>query len=156
MIPVLFIMAYGIDLSDEVFEKLAAVIHEKAGISYDSTLGFPEHEGFRNSYCFPFKLFDFQSDRMIDVWELPLNVMDVTLFHYRKLTKDEAYKSVEVILDEINRFNGLFTLLWHNDFFDEDRYPGISEFYANLLRMIKTYHPLSLSGKEISNRMKDL
>ncbi len=133
-----------------------SILHEKAGISYDSTLGFPEHEGFRNSYCLPFKLFDFHGDRMIDVWELPLNVMDVTLFHYRKLTKDEAYQSVKVILSEINRFNGLFTLLWHNDFFDEDRYPGISEFYENLLKMIKAYNPISLSGKEITNRMKDL
>ena len=135
---------------------LTSLSHEKAGIRYDSSLCFPEHEGFRNSYCLPFKLFDFNKDRMINVWELPLNVMDVTLFYYRKLTKEEACKSVNEILSEIKRFNGIFTLLWHNDFFDEDRYPGISKFYEDLLNMIDIYHPINFTGKEIIDRINNL
>ncbi len=39
--------------------------HDIAGILYDSTLCFADHEGFRNSYCCPFKVFDFDNNRML-------------------------------------------------------------------------------------------
>ncbi len=126
-----------------------AIIHDKNNLLYDSTLGFAAHEGFRHSYCHPFKLYDFERNKPFDVWELPLNVMDGTLFGYRSLSFEQAKKSINEILEEIKKFNGLFTLLWHNDFFDEDLFPGITQFYENLLRDISKMHPENYTGKEI-------
>ena len=34
-----------------------AQIQAEAGLVYDASLGFSEHDGFRNSYCWPFKFF---------------------------------------------------------------------------------------------------
>lgn len=124
-------------------------IQELNKLSYDSTLGFAAHEGFRNSYCHPFKLYDFENDKPFNVWELPLNVMDGTLFGYRTLSFEQAKKSINEVLEEIKKFNGLFTLLWHNDFFDEDLFPGITQFYENMLRDISKMHPENYTGKEI-------
>lgn len=129
-----------------------ALIHEKAGLLYDSSLCFAEHEGFRNSYCLPFKLYDFESDRPIECWQIPLNVMDVTMFHYRKLNLQEAHKAICLIIEEIKKFNGVFTLLWHNDFFEDNKYPGISHFYDSLLHEISNKMPESLTGLEIAQR----
>ncbi|MCK5028596.1 MAG: polysaccharide deacetylase family protein [Bacteroidales bacterium] len=129
-----------------------ALIHEKVGLKYDTTLCFAEHEGFRNSFCFPFKLYDFENDRMIDLWEIPLNVMDVTLFHYRKFTTQDAMPAIVKIINEIKKFNGVFTLLWHNDFFDEDRYPGVTDFYKTLLKIIKNEDPENVLGIEIIDK----
>ena len=106
---------------------------EKSGFIYDSSLGFAAHEGFRNSYCLPFKLFDFENDKMIDVWEIPLNVMDVTLFTYRDLDFNTAMESIAKIKEEIKRYKGIFTLLFHPDFLDEEEHPGIREFYEKVL-----------------------
>ncbi len=39
-------------------KKTPGILAE-AKIGYDCTLGFAEHFGFRNSYCFPFRPFDF-------------------------------------------------------------------------------------------------
>jgi len=128
---------------------ITTIIQQKAGLNYDTSLSFAEHEGFRNSFCFPFKLYDFDNDEMVNIWEIPLIAMDVTLFHYRKLNVEEAFSSVKALVNEIKKFNGIFTLLWHNTFFDEDRFPGIKQFYENLLHFINSENPQNKLGLEI-------
>ncbi len=110
-----------------------AIIQNQCKIKEDFTLGFAAHEGFRNSFCHPFKLYDFENEKMIDVWQYPLNVMDGTLFDYRKLGFAEAQLSIEAIINEIRNFGGVFTLLWHNSYLDEQYKPGITSFYKNIL-----------------------
>lgn len=108
-------------------------LQQKAGYLYDTTIGFAEHEGFRNSFCHPFKLYDFENDKMLDIWEIPLVVMDGTLFEYRGLDFKQAKKSIKNLSEEIKKFNGVLSVLWHNDYFDEVQYQGITGFYTNLL-----------------------
>ncbi len=122
----------------------------KAGYSYDTTLGFAEHEGFRNSYCLPFKLFDFENNEMIDLWEIPLTVMDGTLFNYRELNFTQAEQSIKNLKTEIEKFNGVFTLLWHNDYFDEVENKGITNFYRNTLKLLSDKF-INMTGNEIIN-----
>lgn len=129
-----------------------ALNHYKCGAVYDTTLGFAEHEGFRNSYCHPFKFFDFGKNCTLPYWEIPLNIMDSTLFHYRRLGISEAMISSEKIITEVIRFNGIFTLLWHNSFFDEKEYPGITGFYTSLLQRIIDSEPEILTGLKIIKR----
>ncbi|HUX59159.1 MAG TPA: polysaccharide deacetylase family protein [Bacteroidales bacterium] len=133
---------------------LTAINHNIAGISYDSTLGFADHEGFRNSYCHPFKLFDFENNLILSYWEIPLNVMDSTLFYYRKLSTEEATEAVSTILKEIKKFNGVFTLLWHNSYFNESDVPGITDFYNNLLGSITAEKPEILTGLDIISKFE--
>jgi len=131
-----------------------AINQNKIGFLYDTTLGFAGHEGFRNSYCFPFKLYDFEQNQMLPNWEIPLNAMDSTFFYYRKLNFEEAKDSINTIIKETAKYNGVFTLLWHNSFFNEKELPGITKFYIELLSQIKSYEPESLLGSEIIKRLK--
>jgi hypothetical protein len=121
-----------------------ALAQRALGFKGDFTLGFAEHEGFRNSFCLPFKLYDFEKNEIIDVWQYPLNIMDVTLFKYRKLTYEEALKSLETLIGETEKFGGILTVLWHNSFFDEIEFPGITNFYEKLLLHISKKHPETL------------
>lgn len=132
---------------------LTALIQEKNGILYDSTMGFAAHEGFRNSYCQPFRLFDFTNNRMLETWEIPLNLMDSTLFHYRKLNYNDAYDAALKIAREIFKFNGVFTLLWHNHYLNDFEKPGISDFYKELLKDIMAFDPEPLTGLQITEKM---
>lgn len=109
-----------------------ALIHENCGIKEDFTLGFAAHEGFRNSYCHPFKLFDFENERIIDVWQYPLNVMDTTLLHYQKLNYDESLKKVKEIILEVKKFKGTFTILWHNNYIVEKENPDLFKLYNSI------------------------
>ena len=124
-------------------------IQEQAGLKYDTTLAFAEHEGFRNSYCFPFKPWDFANDKMMDIWEIPLIAMDGTLLLYRKLGFANIIIEMESLIEEISKFSGVFSLLWHNCNFDEVEFPGITEFYNNLLKHIMKKNLQSLTGEEI-------
>ncbi|MEA2107423.1 MAG: polysaccharide deacetylase family protein, partial [Bacteroidota bacterium] len=129
--------------------NITPYLHEEAGLVYDTSLAFAEHEGFRNSYCLPFKLYNFKEDRPFHTWEIPLHVMDATLFEYRKLKMDEAFNSVQEIVNEVIKFNGVFSLLWHNGFFDEILHPGIKKFYISLLKIINSKNGASIFGKNI-------
>ena len=40
----------------------------------------------------PFRLYDFDSHKAMDVWQLPLNVMDVTLLDYMNLLLKQLWK----------------------------------------------------------------
>jgi len=132
---------------------LTAKIQENTGLRYDATLGFAEHEGFRNSYCWPFSLYDFENDLPIKVWQIPLTMMDVTLFGYRKLDFEKVHLSLRELLGEVQKFNGIFSLLWHNSFFDEYLLPGITRFYLEQLDYIQSMEMEGISCKEIADRM---
>lgn len=128
-------------------------IQQQCGIKYDTTVGFAEHEGYRNSYCYPFHPYNFDNDTMMDIWEFPLIVMDGTLFYYREHNYESAMKSIENLLIETLKFGGIFTLLWHNSFFDEYEFPGITNFYNNLLKSIHNNGCESLTGADLLNRI---
>ncbi|WP_420318305.1 polysaccharide deacetylase family protein [Ekhidna sp.] len=123
--------------------------HEKVGLMYDSSYGFAEHEGFRNSFCLPFKPYDFQNQKSIDVWQFPLMAMDVTLFHYRNLDRKTMLDSIQSMLDAVKKHHGIFTLLWHNSFFDETLYPGVTEIYETILALVSDQQPVALTGKTL-------
>ena len=133
---------------------LTPLIQQQAGLLYDTTLGFPGHEGFRNSYCLPFRLYDHMADEMMDLWEIPLTVMDVTLFHYRRYNMKEALASVRYLLEEVVKFKGIFVLLWHNGMNNEFLLPGITGFYRDLIGTIAGKGPENLLGEEIINRLQ--
>lgn len=87
---------------------------EQAGLKYDSTVGYAEHEGFRCGTCHPFKPFDIDEDRKLDVIEIPLIVMDGTLQLYRNLSPEEGVNSILDLVNRCKEVEGVFTLLWHN------------------------------------------
>ena len=128
-------------------------IQQDAGLKYDTTMGFAEHEGFRNSYCYPFKPFDHENDAMLDIWEFPLVMMDTTLFGYRQLSYPEMLETTQNLMKEIARFGGLFVLLWHNCNFDEYEYPEITNLYSRLLQLISSKQPVSVSGVTVLDKI---
>lgn len=127
-------------------QATTAQLHVECGLLYDASLGFAEHEGFRNSFCYPFKLYDFQRDEMLDLWEIPLIVMDATLYMYRNMTARESLKCIKELVDETKKFNGIFTLLWHNGNFDEENYPGGRQLFENILAYLKEKNCESVTG----------
>lgn len=124
--------------------------------AYDTTLGFAEHFGFRHSYCLPFHPFDFQHSRACRFLEIPLNLMDATLHHprYLQLTPDEILPAIEPMLGEIERFGGVFTLLWHNENFDPaNEQNGPREFHR-IMAYLRSRNTAFLTGRAICEMVK--
>ncbi len=112
---------------------------QEAGIKEDYTIGFSEHEGFRTSYCLPYHPFDHDRQQMMQITEFPLAMMDVTVLRHRNLSYDDIFLATGEMLDEVRKFDGVFSILWHNSTFDEVYYPGINKFYEDLMLMISQY-----------------
>jgi hypothetical protein len=127
-------------------------IHEVAGLVYDSSLSFHDHDGYRNGYCYPFHPYDFEKDEPMQIWEIPLVMMEVSALQYRQRSYDEITKSVSDYMQVAQKFGGLFSLLWHNCRLNDDEYSGISEFYEGLLAYIVKQEPMALTGMGLIER----
>lgn len=128
-------------------------ILETTGIKYDSTLYFAEHIGFRNSFCHPFYLYDIENDRTTDILEIPLNVMDGTLAmaKYMKVGREDAIEKVFQLINEIIKFNGCFTLLWHNTYFSDYKYSGWRNVFVEILKYCQERNTYFANGEKVLN-----
>ncbi|MBO3269273.1 DUF7033 domain-containing protein [Hymenobacter defluvii] len=165
--------------------RITPTLLSMIGFAYDSTLGFAEHFGFRNSYCLPFYPFNFTADSFEhdppqiklfsvgsqpDVYttlgsknsiqtsrflEIPLNVMDTTLHHprYLQLPPDEVLPALLPMLQEIEKFGGVCTVLWHNQNFDPaNTHNGPRQFHE-LMRYLRSRGAAFLTGTEVNTAM---
>ncbi len=108
-------------------------LQERVGYRIDSTLGFAEHEGFRNGTCMPFLRFDTSANTVTRVWEMPLAVMESALFNRLGLDLAAAKQATHDILAQCRRFGGAAVMLWHSVLWDEMDHPGWGEHFLDTL-----------------------
>lgn len=114
------------------FNADSPVVLEKAGFSYDSTVGYNQTIGYRAGTAQVFK--PLQAHHLL---ELPLHVMDTALFYpdYLNLTFEEADGRIGEIVDCARQFGGAVTFNWHDRSIAPERLWG--EFYASLICGLK-------------------
>jgi peptidoglycan/xylan/chitin deacetylase (PgdA/CDA1 family) len=86
----------------------------QAGFKYDTTFGYADFAGFRNGMCHPFKPFNLKTEKVISIWEIPLAIMDGTLFEYMSLDVAGAWQITRRLIDTVEKLGGVITILWHN------------------------------------------
>jgi len=122
-------------------------IYERAGLHYDATLGYAEHEGYRNQFSYPYQPYNHDSDRPFRFVELPTVIMDATLGGYRQLLVEEAWKVIETWLERVRARRGCITLLWHNPW--EGTLPGYFGLYPQILSWIYAHGGIGLAGRDV-------
>ncbi|HGJ65537.1 TPA: hypothetical protein ENS27_09130 [bacterium] len=110
-------------------------ILEQAGILYDTTLGYDDHNGFRCGFCLPYKPFDVIEDRVINILEIPLIVMDRTL-QKKYIDPNEMWWELEILIKQVQKHNGIFVLLWHNSSLYDIDYPTLNGMYNCILKRL--------------------
>jgi peptidoglycan/xylan/chitin deacetylase (PgdA/CDA1 family) len=124
-------------------------ILSKAGFKYDTTLAYAEMIGFRNGMCHPFKPFNLNINKEIDILEIPLIIMDGTLSKYMHLNLNKSWELCKNLIDEVDKYNGVLTLVWHNDSFDEIYFKDRCRLYKKILNECYKREAWMTSGKEI-------
>ena len=89
-------------------------VMEGAGFDYDSTVGNNDRLGFKLGLAAPFHPPD-ESWRPMRLLELPLSLMDTTLWGYLKKGEEEGFADVMRSMAMVEEVEGLFTLLWHQE-----------------------------------------
>jgi len=121
----------------------------KAGFKYDTTFGYADMVGFRNGMCYPFKPFNLNTNKEINILEIPLTIMDGTLFDYMKLDTEGAWEITKLLINTTEKYNGVLTILWHNTFFDSLFNRDKRELYEKILDYCHKKNAWMTSGKEI-------
>ncbi|MFW6041134.1 MAG: polysaccharide deacetylase family protein [Thermoplasmatota archaeon] len=131
-------------------------LYEKNNLLYDSTLYFAHQAGFRCGTSHPFKVYSLTQDRELDLWEIPLIVMDRTLKSekYMNLEPEKALAYTRKLIDKIKKYNGVFTLLWHNSNFT-DKWEDWKYVYEEILKYIYKEDGKGMSGKEIIEALEE-
>jgi peptidoglycan/xylan/chitin deacetylase (PgdA/CDA1 family) len=114
------------------FDKTSFVTLEKAGFSYDSTVGYNEVVGYRAGTTQAFK--PLEVTRML---ELPMHLMDTALFYpaNMNLSPRQAVTAVASLVDNAARFGGVLTVNWHDRSIAPERL--WDDFYIDLVDELK-------------------
>jgi hypothetical protein len=114
------------------FNEKSPEVLERAGFSYDSTVGYRETIGYRAGTAQAYKPLTARH-----LLELPLHVMDTALFYpnYLNLSDADAERMVWKMIDNAAEFGGALTINWHDRSIAPERlWDG---FYLKLLRELK-------------------
>jgi hypothetical protein len=125
---------------------------EASGFLYDTTVGYADNTGFRCGICHPFKPYDLHEDRVMNIWEIPLVVMDDTLYSYLALTKEKALFEIEYFFNEIKKHNGVFTFLIHNSSFANHSSLEWEKVYPEILKTIYENNGKGINGREVIDK----
>lgn len=127
--------------------------HELAGtgFEYDSTYGFADLAGYRNGLCYPFRPYDQVAGQFIDMIEIPLIVMDVTLWKYMNLGLEASFELFCRLVDDVERLNGVFTLLWHNHSFSGDE----GKLYTMVMEYLIERDPWFATSRDVAQHWRN-
>jgi len=124
---------------------------ERAGFAYDSSLGFAGALGFRAGIAHPFRPWDLEADRPLDLVEVPLAAMDVTFEdRYLGLSARRAEPHLIALIEQAADRGGGFAVLWHTDRFDRGTARGWDRLYEKLIDAVHDRGGVCLSAGELA------
>ena len=118
------------------FDSEAALTLEKAGFSYDSTVGYNETIGYRAGTTQVFK-----NPNVNRLLEFPLHVMDTALFYpsHMNLSNDGARAAILPLIENVTKFGGVLTINWHDRSLGPERL--WEDAYVTLLHDLRAKTP---------------
>ncbi len=105
-----------------------------AHMRWDSTLGYPETEGFRCGICSEFPVFNILTRQRLALREKPLIAMDVSFARYQKYTPAQAAERLQTLWKTVQEHRGELVVLWHNSSWNDFFWKDWQEVWLGLFR----------------------
>ena len=107
----------------------------KAGISEDYSMGYPDEPGFRSGIARPYFFYNLSEERLTNLRIIPFQVMDGTLYDYKKLDPESSKEVILKLIDETRKVGGLFVSIWHNtSLLDTDEWKAWREVFEFVIK----------------------
>jgi len=87
--------------------------HGRAGLCYDTSVGFNDAAGYRLGVALPFRPFDPDADAPIDVVQIPTLLMDGNLLYDEGCSVEEALEKIDGLLAILKTYEGTVAIDWH-------------------------------------------
>ncbi|MDD5701802.1 MAG: polysaccharide deacetylase family protein [Dehalococcoidales bacterium] len=103
-------------------------LHHICGFKYDTSIGFRPGQGmgFRRGTSFPFPIMS-SDGRELPVLELPLIIMDTAIGP--AAAGEECFD----LMRQVEKYRGVFTVLWHQNTLNKKEFPFLSGLYETLI-----------------------
>ena len=106
----------------------------KAGISEDFSMGYPDEPGFRSGIARPYFFYNISEERQTNLRIIPFQVMDGTLYDYKKLDPEGSKEVILKLINETRKVGGLFVSIWHNtSLLDSEKWKGWREVFEFMI-----------------------
>jgi hypothetical protein len=122
------------------------------GFVYDTSLGFADRPGFRAGIAHPHRPWSFERDAPLDLIEIPLAVMDVTLAEdrYLGLPATAAERHLLDVVEWAAEHGGGFAVLWHTDRFDPATSRGWDRLFFRFLEAVRAHGGVCLPARALA------
>jgi len=106
-----------------------------AGISEDYSMGYPDEPGFRSGIARPYFFYNLSEDILTNLKIIPFQVMDGTLFDYKKLDPEKSKEVILKTITETRKVGGLFVSIWHNtSLLDNEEWKGWRDVFEFMIK----------------------
>lgn len=102
----------------------------QAGIFTDYSMGYTNQNGFRASYCFPFKWYSLDIESVSSLTVHPFCISENTLLSQLNRQGQSMMEQCMPLIAEVKRYNGQLISIFHNDNFNG----AIKAFYQEFIR----------------------
>lgn len=148
----------GADVAGQRFHYLRVDPHDNLralpglGFDWDSSLGFADAPGFRAGLAHPYRPWDVEADRPLDLVEIPLAAMDVTFSEprYLGLSVRAAEQRLIQLLDLAAERGGGFAVLWRTGCFDPGTSGGWDRLYFRLIDAVRARGGVCLTAGDLA------
>ena len=120
------------------------------GIRVDESSGYSDSIGYRNGIAGCFQIFDRSASKTIDMWEVPMTIMDTTIV--RQYGQD-ALKVFSAMMHHLSRIGGAMTVLFHPGAFYNPEFPEMIGIYHNILMESRRLKARSLTAAEMIDQI---
>lgn len=105
----------------------------QAGISEDYSMGYTNYNGFRASYCYPYKWYNLEDEQITSLTIYPFCIAENTAIYYATKEKKAYLDLVSPLVNEVKKYNGLLISIFHNDTFTDEMKKTYLEFLRSCI-----------------------
>ena len=105
----------------------------QAGLFADYSMGYTNHNGFRASYCFPYKWYSLDIESISSLTIHPFCITENTLQSDSRKEHKPLMELALPFINEVKKYKGQMIPVFHNDTFDE----AMKKFYIEFLKVIR-------------------
>ena len=103
----------------------------QAGVNNDYSMGYTNRNGFRASYCYPYKWYMIETESVSSLEVHSFCLSENTLFHLSEEEKTEPILMAKPLIEQVKKYGGEMISIFHNDTFNQK----MRKFYKDFLEI---------------------